>query len=326
MRGRLKVIFGVFVIIGLVVTCVLGQDKVSKVPQKNEFIGEFSGWQAPVPFSNYYFVQGAIMVFGTKWGESPQTEQELQDRVWEQLVLSFEAFRRDIKVEDKELEEEIDKMVKAEKVAFDWKKDKQAFSDWVKEKTKENVELFQNQLRHLIQLEKLRKEVLDTFKPQVTEVEAKNEFINEYNTIELELKQFDQLKDAEVFYQKMKDPKSWVEEGKKDPKFFQHPGFVSFEFLIHMWKIPKDDLYRMLTMDIDAIYPPVPVYKGYGVMRILKKRQADPAEFPKVRESYLKQVEMIKKYDQLKEWLKNLKQDAGIKIYPANPQMDKPKS
>ena len=313
-------------IIGLVIPCVFGQDKAGKPPQKNELVGEFSGWQTPVPLANYYFVQGAIVVFGTRWGASPQTEQELQDRVWEQLVLSYEAFRRNIKVEDNELEEEIDKMVKAEKVAFDWKKDKPAFANWVKEKSKENVELFQNQLRHLIQLEKLRKEILDTFKPQVTEVEAKNEFINEYNTIELELKQFDLLKDAEAFYSKMKDSKLWVEEGKKDPKFFQHPGFVSFEFLINMWKIPKDDLYKMLAMELDSIYPPIPVYKGYGVMRILKKRLADPAEFPKVRESYFKQVEMLKKYDQLKDWLKNLKQDAGIKIYPANLQPGKPKS
>jgi len=326
MRQKTKILAGFLTIIVLAVPCVFGQDKADKAAQKNEFVGEFSNWQTPVPWANYYFIQGAIVVFGTRWGESPRTEQELQDRIWEQLVLSYEAFRRNIKVEDKELEEEIDKMLKGEKVAFDWKKDKQAFADWVKEKSKENVELFQNQLRHLIQLEKLRKEVLDTFKPQVTEEEAKNEFINEYNTIELELKQFDQLKDAQAFYQDMKNPKLWVEKGNIEPKFFQHPGFVSFEFLINMWKIPKDDLYKMLDLEVDSIYPPIPVYKGYGVIRILKKRPADPAEFPKVRESYFKQVEMLKKYDQLKNWLNKLKQDAGIKIYPVNSRTDKPKN
>jgi hypothetical protein len=319
---RLIVGFGFFAILGN----HSAFSEENKVPQKNEYIGEFSGWQAQVPLSNYYFIKGAIMVFGTRWGASPQTEQELEDRVWEQLVLSFEAYRRNIKVEDKELEDEIDKIVKSEKVDFDWRKDKEAFSNWVKDKSKENAELFKNQLSHLIQLEKLRKEVLDTFKPEVTEEEAKNEFINEYNTIELELKQFDQLKDAEDFYKKMQDPKLWEAEVKKDPKFAQHPGFVSFEFLINMWQIPKDDLYKMLAMEIDSVYPPVPVYKGYGVIRILKKRPADPAEFPKVRESYLKQVEMLKKYDQLKEWLKKLKEEAGIKLYPQAAQKDKPKN
>jgi hypothetical protein len=323
-----KLVFRLIVSLGIL--AVIGNHRAfseeNKLPQKNQFIGEFSGWKEPVPLSNYYLVKGAVIVFGTKWGATPETEQDLEDRVWEQLVLSYEAYRRNIKVEDKELEDEIDKMIKSEKVNIDWKKDKQAFSDWVKEKSKENVELFKNQLSHLIQLEKLRKEVLDTFKPQVTEEEAKNEFINEYNTIELELKQFDQLKDAEDFYKKMQDSILWEAAVKKDPKFAQHPGFVSFEFLINMWKIPKDDLYKMLAMEIDSVYPPVPVYKGYGVIRILKKRPADPAEFPKVRESYFKQVEMLKKYDQLKDWLKNLKEEAGIKLYPQDAQQGKPKN
>jgi hypothetical protein len=210
----------------------------------------------------------------------------------------------------------MDKMLKAEKVSFDWKKDNPAFAAWVKEKTRENAETFSFQLRHLLQLEKLRKQMLDSFKTSVSEEEARNEFINEYNTIELELKQFDKLKDAETFYLKMKNPRLWEQEVKKDPKFFQHPGFVSFEFLINMWKIPKDDLYKMLKMEIDSVYPPIPVYKGYGVIRILKKRPADPSEFDKVRDSYFKQVEILKKYDQLNDWLKKLKDQAGIKLYP----------
>jgi len=323
-RAYLKVIIILTILGALVVPCAFAQEN-KPAQQKNEFIGEFSGWKTPVPFSNYYFVKSAIIVFGTKWGAPPQTEQDLEDRVWEQLVLSYEAFRQGVKVEDQELDEEIDKLVQSEKVTFDRKKDKDAYAAWVKDKTKENVELFENQLRHLAQLEKLRKQVLDTFKPQVSEEEAKNEFINEYNTIELELKQFDELKDAEAFYKKMKNPKLWVKELKNNPKFAQHPGFVSFEFLINMWKIPKDDLYKMLEMDIDSIYPPIPVYKGYGVIRILKKRPADPAEFPKVRESYFKQVEMIKKYEQLNAWLKKLKEEAGIKIYPQPAPEVKPK-
>ena len=325
MRQTIKTVCGLGVICLLAMSGVFAQDKSGAPAGKEELIGEFSGWNAPVSFNNYYFVKGTIMVFGTRWGAPPQNEQELEDRVWEQLVLSYEAFRQGIQVDDKELDEEMDKMLKAEKLAFDWRKDKTAFGAWVKDKTRENPETFSFQLRHLIQLEKLRKKMLDGFKPEVSEEEARNEFINEYNTIELELKQFDQLKDAETFYQKMRDPKLWEQEAKKDPKFFQHPGFVSFEFLINMWKIPKPDLYKMLKMEIDSIYPPIPVYKGFGVVRILKKRPADPAEFTKVKDSYFKQVEMLKKYDLLNDWLKKLKDQAGIKIYPRQVKDNKAK-
>jgi hypothetical protein len=284
--------------------------------EQEKYIGEFSGFGMKIAANNYYFIKRTIAVFGTKWGASPTTETELEDRVWEQLLLSYEAFRRNITVTESELDEEIGKMLKSEKAAFDWKSDKQAYEKWVKEKTSEPVELFENQLRHLIQLENLRKQVLSSFSPAVTEKEAYQEFLNEYNTLELELVQFDEAKDAQGFYKKMQNPSLWEKEKKKNPKFAKYPGFVSLEFLINMWKIPKDDLYKMLSLDVNAIYPPIPIYRGYGVMRILKKRVAVEADFPPLRDSYFKQVEMIKKYDLLNEWLGKLKETAKIKVYP----------
>lgn len=256
------------------------------------------------------------MLFGTKWGAQPQTEQELEDRTWEQLVLSYDAFRRDIKVTDQELGEEVTKMLSSENLKFDWQKDRQAYVNWVREKTKGPVEVFENQLRHLVQLEKLRNQVLDSFKPKATEEEAHQKFLNAYNTLELELVQFDELEKAQEFYKKMQKPELWDERLKQDPKFAQHTGFVSFEWLVEMWKIPQDDLYKMLALEVNSIYPPIPVYKGYGVIRLLKKRVADEADFTKQREYYFKQVETVKKYEELKDWLKHLKQEADIKVYP----------
>ncbi len=143
--------------------------------------------------------------------------------------------------------------------------------------------------------------------------------------MELELVQFDDLKDAEGYYKKMNKSSLWEEEVKRDPKFAKHPGFVSLEFLMDMWKIPKDDLYKMLKLKVNAIYPPTPVYKGYGVLRILNIRVAKEEDFPKLRQSYFKQVEMIKKYEELKSWLKRLKEDADIRVYPNPTRIDHPK-
>jgi hypothetical protein len=233
-------------------------------------------------------------------------------------LLSYEAFRRDIKVEQKQLEDEITKMFKAEDVKFDWKTDKKAYEDWVKERAKEPVDVFENQMRHQIQLENLRKQVLDSFKPIVTEKEAFKEFLNEYNTLELELVQFDDLAKAREFFKRMKSASLWEKEAKKDPKFAKHPGFVALEFLREMWKIPEQDLYKMMKLDVNSIYPPTPIYKGWGVFRILKKRVSDESEFDKLRQSYFNQVEIIKKYEELDSWLNNLRQEAVIKIYPGD--------
>ena len=287
------------------------------VPRAQEdYAGEFSSWNIQVPRSNYNFVRRLLMVFGNKWGPEPQKEEEYNDCAWQQLVLSYEAFRRGIEADKAAIGEEVTKMLAAEKVTFDWKKDAKAYAEWVNKHTGESVEIFENQLSHMIQLEKLRKQVLDSFKPTVNEQEAIQKFRDEYNTLELQLVQFDELDKAKEYYKKMRNFELWDAEAKKNPKFCQKPGFVSLEFLIAMWKIPKDDCYKMMKLPVNSIYPPTPVYKGYAVMRVLKQRPADDKEFPKLRDSYFKQVEMNKRYEEIQKWVKKLKQDAGIIEYP----------
>ncbi|MGE5309204.1 MAG: hypothetical protein ACM3OC_08975 [Deltaproteobacteria bacterium] len=296
----------------------LCQEKSAGKPE--EPIGEFVNWKTQVPKSNYYIIMGAISIFGNRWGSEIKDQKELENAAWDQVVLSFEAFRRGITVDQKEVEEELDKTLKAEKAAFDRAKDPKAYEAWVKEKTKEPPALFENQLRHMIQLEKLRKQVLDSFTATVTDQEAFQTFLDQYNTLELELVQFDDLAKAKAYYAKMRDYRSWDAAGKKDPKFCRKPGFVCLEFLINMWKIPREDCYKMIKMEVNSVYPPAPVWKGYGVFRIVKKREADEKEFPKLKDQYLKTVEMRKKYEQLGGWLKDLRQEAGVKVYPDAPE------
>ena len=285
-----------------------------QVKEKTEFAGEFFG--APVPIGNYYFVKGVIMVFGNRFGSQPQTAQELEDCVWDGLLLSYEAFRRNITVSQEEVENEIAKIIKEEKVEFDWKKERDAYTQWVKKRANEPVEVFENQIRHLIQLERLRKEVMESIKPEVTEEEAYQKFLNEYNTLGIELLQFDELKDAEKFYKKSKKgPKSWEAEKAKRPKDFKRPGFVALEFLMEMWKLPKDAVYQMMQMEIGQIYPPTPIYKGYGVFKILEKRPAEEAGYPQLKNYYYEKIRAIKKYEGFNEWIKNLKKEADIKVY-----------
>jgi len=278
------------------------------------YAGEFFG--VPVPMNNYYFIKSTLMVFGNKWGAPPKTPEELEDNIWNDLLLSFEAFRMNIVVSESEIEEQVQKIIKNEKVNFDWKKDKAAYVKWVKTKTGEAVELFEHQVGHLLQLEKLRKQVMDGIKPDVKEEEAHQEFLNEQNNLSLELIEFDKLRDAEEFYKKAKsDPKFWDNEKASRSADFKRPGFVALEFLIDIWKIPKDAAYDMMKRKISEVYPPRPIYKGYAVFKILEQRPANEADYPKLKESYYGQISSRKKYAGFDEWIKDLKQKANIRIY-----------
>ena len=278
------------------------------------YAGEFFGM--PVPLSNYYFVKYALSIFGNRQGPQPKTPQEIEGMVWDQLLLSYEAFRRNIEVPEEEVEREVAKLLEAEKVTFDWKNDQEAYEKWVKEKTNEPAVAFVNQIRHLLQIEKLRQKVMGDIKPKVEDGEAKQEFLNEYNTLSVELRQFDTSKEAQEFYKKARfNPKFWEEQKKLSEKEFKRPGFVSLIFLMDFWKFPKDGLYRMMKEPIGHIHEPESVYKGFGVFKILEKRIVSEKEFAKVKESYYNKVKRRKQYDGMNQWFKDLKRQAAIKVY-----------
>lgn len=269
-----------------------------------------------VPFDNYYFIKGVIAIFGNKFGPQPNTPEEQENVVWEQLLLSYEAFRRGITVSDEEVDAEVGKILGAEKVAFDWKTDKDSYEKWVSEKTNEPAAIFEGQLRHLIQIHKLRQKVMESVNPSVLEQEAYQEFLNENNNLGVELIQFDGLKDAQEFYQKaIREPNFWEGEKEKGLKDFKKPGSVSLEFLIDIWGFDKAASYRMMRMKIGQIHPPAPIYKGFAVFKILTQVRSDKSRYQKYRQGYYDQIRDRKRLSALREWVEDLKRQANIKRY-----------
>jgi len=273
-----------------------------------------------VSMDNYLFVKAAAQIFGGSWGREVRTPEELEERTWEDLIFSYEAFRRGVQVPQKSVDEEIGKLLKSEKVSFDWNQDRQAFEDWVQERVGEPAVLFENQLKHLIQLKMLRDQVRESFDPEVSEEEALAKYITEYNSLELQLVRFDTLEEAQEFFEKVsKRPKLWDRGFKKsedNKDFIKTTGFVSFEWLLEAWKVPRKDLDAMLAMPVDSFYGPTPLYKGFAVHKILKKRPAVPEEFDeRKKEQYVARVRTIKQFKELQKWQEQLLTAADKQVY-----------
>ncbi len=283
--------------------------------QAKEYAGEFFG--VPVPIQNYLFVRGVVSVFGIPPGsQKPQDEKEFEDQVWEQLILSYEAFRRGVQIKDETLADEVSRILKEEKADFDWRLDKEKFAAWLKEKLGASPELFQNQVRHLLQIQKLKEEVFESVKPQVSDAQALAEYTKERSSLSVELAQFDTRREAAAFFREARfSDEKWQEQKKKSPERFRRPGFVSTEFLIDLWKIPRLACERMMRYNTNGVYPPVPVYKGYGVCKVLEKKPADRKGFENVKESLRAQVERHQKFGALAAWLAQLKKQAGVRTY-----------
>ena len=150
----------------------------------------------------------------------------------------------------------------------------------------------------------------------VTNKEAYQEFLNEWNTLGVGLAQFDELKDARKFYKRAKrDPEFWDKEKKERPDGFRDIRPVSLEFLIDMWRFPRSACYKIMKMKVGKIHPPAPIYKGYGVFKISSTRPAVKSQYKNRKESYYKQIEARKKRIGLSEWIEDLKRQANIEVY-----------
>ena len=394
--GILIFILGIF---SLSLFCI-GEDKSPKLA------GEFTSFEnnkpviVPVPIDNYYFAKGVISVFGTRWRGTPKTKEEIEKEVWNELLLSYEAFKREITVKKEEVKEELFKIIKEQiktqinqkykgknseedrkkiseeiekefnKIKVSFEKDRKDYKEWVKNTLGYSAELLENQVEHLLKIEKLKNQVLDSIKVKVTEEEMHQKFLDEYNSLSLELLQFDDLKKAEEFYDKVKENYDlWEEKKKENSKIFiqtellslkslisewKYPkedvykmlkptspfyppllidgkyyvskilqvksafkitGFVSLAWLNFAWEYPKKDLYKMLDYPINSFYPPVRIYKGYAVSKILEIRKAEEEQFLKRKDYYYKQIEIQKKHEQLHKWLNDLREKANVKIF-----------
>jgi hypothetical protein len=279
-----------------------------------EYAGEILG--VPVPYQNYYFIKAGLMIFGNKWGAPLKNDQDMENAVWEQLMLSLVAFNENITVDQDEVDREVGKTLQAGGAVFNWKTEPQKYEAWVKEKTNLTGKVFEEEIRHLLQLQHLREKIVSMSNPVVTEAEARQKFLNESNSLSVELVEVESQNEAQSLYKSlMVDKRVWDAEQKKHPEDFKRPGFVSLEFLIDLWKIPQEACYAMLKKDAGTFFPPQPIYKGYAVFKVLEKQQADESFFAKSKESYFEKVRNIKKSEGLSAWIANLRKQANIKVY-----------
>jgi len=269
----------------------------------------------PVPVANYYFAKRVLYTFPRPWEEN--LEPAVRERaIWEALILHYESFRRNITVTDEELEKRINSVLKAQKQTFTRAGDPAAYAQWVKTTLNEDVELFENQMRYLYQVDKLRDDVRRSLPVSVTDDELQQEFLNEQHHVGGDMVTFDSRDEAQTFYNTVKTPKAWEAMKKKGARTIRPVSLMTLEAYMDLWSIPKDQMYAFHALPIGAIGEPMPFGKQWCVYRLLEKRTGDLAEFPAQRDAYVQQVTAKKQYDALKVWIEDLKRSAKLEVYP----------
>jgi hypothetical protein len=293
----------------------LNQAQGEEKPVKEvQVIGEF--FDQPVPVQNYFFVKSVLLAFANRWGLEPQSEEELDAYVWDYLLLSYEAFRNNIVASAEEINAEIKQILKENNAGFNRNKDKDAYAKWVKEKTNQNPAVFENQVRFMVEIGKLRQRIIDSFSVGVSDEEAQRLFQDEHNLLSMEVAGFLEEKDAQGFYERVeKNPGFWQEQKKSHPDSFKFYDLTALKSLMSSLGVERAVFYKMLELENQEIQSPLPITQGYGVFKILNKKLAQETDYAKLKYNYFEQLKEEKINQGFQEWLARLRQKAKIKIY-----------
>lgn len=273
--------------------------------------GEIFG--VPVSIGNYLFAKRVAYTFPSPWGAADLPPEGREPVIWENLILHYEAFRRGITVTEEELNAAVDHFLKDQGQPFSRRGDADAYRRWVSETLSEEAELFENQIRYLVQIRKLKHQVLQQQRVTVTETEMQQGFLNDQHHVGGELVGLDTKEAADAFYQAVKGPNGW--DAMKDRGTYQvrlvSP--MTLSAIFDLWGVPKDQIHAFHAMRPGSIGSPMPFGKKWGVFRLLEKRTGDLKDFPAERDVYSRKVEMKKKHHALTQWVEELKSSARLK-------------
>ena len=217
-----------------------------------------------------------------------------------------------------QLEARINSVLKNQQQSFTRAGDPAAYARWVKETLNEDVVLFENQMRYLLQIDRLKEQERESFAVPVTEEELQQEFLNEQHHVGGEMVVFDTKDDAQTFYDRGHEPKAWDRMKAKGQQKVRPVSLMTLEAYMDLWSIPKDQMYAFHAMAIGSIGPPMPFGpKQWCVYRLLEKRTGDLKDFPAHRKAYEDQVKTKKQYEALKRWEDELVEAAKLKILVA---------
>jgi hypothetical protein len=243
------------------------------------------------------------------------TPEQMEKHIWHNLVLSFEASRRQIELTPEEFDQWVDSVLQVLELPFTRTQEPEKYKAWVQDTLKQSVELFENQMRYLAQIEKLKREMIKEMQVTVTEEEMIEDFMSVGNHVGGEFLLFKTKEEADDFYQKHRDAAAWEsyksENSDKIRPF--HP--ITVQAIVDLWGVPRQQINAFHALPIGTVGEPMPFGADWGVFRLLEKRTGEMANFEKERENVKKRVEIRKQYQARDAWVDNLDERAQIKVF-----------
>ena len=279
-----------------------------------DVVGKAFGKEVSGQRFGYYFKTASLF---TRSGKQDRSEEETIQETWENLIFRQEARDLNITISREELEEALKRLSSEKDIEYGTKE----YYIWLMTQFKKDAATFEQRIEDLLIINKFMK-IKTNPEVSVTEEEMKQKFLNQYNSFESEYIRFENKEEAEDFFEKVKqNPRLWKDtypkkraEGQKGAAWIN---VMSLEALIDLWKIPKDDAYRILSHK-EGEFIVAKFFYGDAVFRLLRKKEADMGKYnKKKKEYYKKMLTMVKKRKIIKGYFEDLLKRANYRDYIA---------
>jgi peptidylprolyl isomerase len=179
---------------------------------------------------------------------------------------------------------------------------------------------FERRIRGLLTINKLNKVKMDQ-NVTVSEEEMREKFFNQRNSFEGEYIGFDSAAEAEAFMQRVQaQPVLWKETFDRKREELGQKGaawinMMTLEAMIDLWKMPKEDAYRVHGLQ-EGDFAVAKEYYGDAVFRLLFKTTAKEEDYTEERrESYRQTLTSMKKHQSAQAYLDDLVKRAARRDY-----------
>jgi peptidylprolyl isomerase len=271
-------------------------------------VGEAFG--KPVLKTEFDFAAKTATIFSTT-GSDPKDDLERRNETWKHLTFLREAEKRGVTVAPEEVRAELGRLLAEKGIQYG----SYNYHEFLKQNFGEDSTTFEKRIENLLKVKKMLDGIMNPPKPTITDADAKQKFLNQYNSMNSEFVNFPTLEEAQAFYKKTSG-KKWDEMKRKDVKSATPTGHISLEALIDLWQVPTADAYRIHALAVGKIGAPAKMYKGYGVFRVLEKKNADPKEYnDKKKEEYKKVLEQVYYYNNTQKVVQDIVKEAALRDY-----------
>jgi len=311
-----KTYFFIIAVLFLMPGLCFSQPPDNQPSNQDNIVGEAFGESVTREEFLYYYKTAMIFTrSGDKEGnQTERTDEKRRQEAWQNLVFTKEAKLLGIKVDKEEVIAELKRLLSEKNIEYGSDK----YNVWVLSTFGEVKEVFEQRIENLLLVDKFVKIKMNA-EVSVTEKEVKDKFLDQYNSFESEYILFGNANEAKDFVQQLrKNLKLWKDTWDQKKSLGQKGAswinIMSQEALIGLWKIPREDAYRVFNSN-EGDFIAAKNYYGDVVFRLLFKRKADLKEYDAKKQEYYQMLIQSKKYEIVKGYFDELFKRANFKDF-----------